>query len=198
MRPTVVLFDVDGTLLSAGGAGVNHYQYEVEPTGRSHRCGLYGNYSMFIADRDYNILAKAAQYYGAQMLTQQWLQPGDQPNEIYSVTTDHTSKNPPLTAYAAKRPDGTWSVMLVNKDREGHSVTLRFASNDGDLLFKGPTTEIRFGEEQYRWQGRSATELPNQNFGPLKLVSRGVEDPLFVPPLSIVVIRGSLRLSVIP
>ena len=180
------------TFLTAGGAGVNHYQYEVEPMGHSHQCGLYGNYSMFIADKSYNILAKAAQYYGAQMLTQSWLQPGDTQNAIYAVTTSQTAANPPVTAYAAKGPDGTWSVMIVNKDSEGHNVDVDFGF-DGPARkeFTGPLTRTTFGIAQYHWRGTSATEIPQPDDGPLQTAIAGNEiDAFTVPAYSITVFRG--------
>ncbi len=130
-----------GTALSSGVAGINYYQYEAEPLDHSRRCDKYGGYGMFITDNHYRILAKAAQYYGAQMLTQQWLQPGDEPQDLFAVTTDQASPNPPVTAYAARRPDGTWSVMIVNKDAQPLSIRIDFKSGrDGVTNFLGSQT----------------------------------------------------------
>jgi len=187
------LWQVDwiATFLTAGGAGVNHYQYEAEPQDLSHRCGPYGNYSMFITDERFRILANAAQFYGSQMLTQAWLEPGDRPHELYAAKTDQTSKNPSVTAYAAKRPDGTWSVLLVNKDREAHVAHIAFSGDDGVQVL-GPTSETVFGQAQYQWAGRSATELPNPDTGPLISKNAGSTGAFVLPPLSIVVIRGAL------
>ena len=180
------------TFLTAGGAGVNHYQYEAEPLGHSRRCNKYGYYSMFVTDRRWRILARAAQYYSSQMLTQQWLAPGDQPNAIYSTSSDQTSKNPSISAYAAKLPGATWSVMIVNKDAEPHNVRIDFGRN-GENTFRAPAKQTTFGVAQYRWSGDSATEIPNPNDPPRETaldLSSGNE--FSIPALSITVIRGRL------
>ena len=192
MEGALWMADWIGTALSSGVAGINYYQYEAEPLGRKRECGKYGNYGMFIADDNYRILARAGQYYGAQMLTQYWLIPGDRPHELYAVTTDQPSAHPGLSAYAAKLPDGEWSIMIVNKDSETHQVELDLGQRNGlTLALSGPDITT-FGSAQFAWHGDSATELPNPNHPPvtrrLPGYSRG---PFDIPPLSITVIRGT-------
>jgi Glycosyl hydrolase family 30 beta sandwich domain len=127
------------------------------------------------------------------MITQQWFQPGEQRNEIYPVATEQTSHNPSVTAYAAKRPDGTWAIMLVNKDTENHSVHVDFASKGGSATFSRNAVQATFGVEQYQWTGNSPNEMPKPNRGiavvPAAPTSEGT---YLIPPLSITVIRGTL------
>ncbi len=182
-----------GTALSHGLSGLNHYQYETEPMGHSRQCNKWGGYTMFIIDPKWRILAKAAQYYGAQMITQQWFEPGEQPNEIYPVATDQTSRNPSVTAYAARRPDGAWSVLLVNKDSESHSVRLDFTINSSKhAAFSRDAVEATFGVEQYHWNGDSPTELPSPNLGIAVATAPPTSGGKYIiPPLSITVIHGT-------
>ena len=79
--------DYIGSALSAGVARIYHYQYEAEPLGLHARCETFGNYGMFVTDERYRILARAAQFYAAQMLTREWLAPGEAPQRIAPVAT---------------------------------------------------------------------------------------------------------------
>ena len=182
-----------GTALSDGVSGINYYQYEAEPLGHSHQCDKWGGYDMFIVDQNFHILAKAAQYYGAQMITQEWLQPGDLPHELYNVTISPAAAHPSVTAYAAHRPDGQWSVMIVNKDSEARQVDIEFPPQGGNAhrTFQVRTTAIAFGPDQYGWSGGSPTEIPHPNTGLATSVVGGNE-PFTVAPMSITVVRGGL------
>jgi len=177
-----------GTALSSGVAGINYYQYEAEPLSHKRECDKYGNYGMFITAENFHILARAGQYYGAQMLTQHWLMPGNQPHELYPVTTDQTAAHPGLSAYAAKLPNGEWSIMLVNKDAEPHQIAIQFGAQKGPLTgYSSRANVTTFGIQQFKWLGNSATEIPNPNDPPASSQSSG---PFEAPPLSITVIRG--------
>ncbi|MDQ6767245.1 MAG: discoidin domain-containing protein [Candidatus Eremiobacteraeota bacterium] len=184
-----------GTALSHGLSGLNHYQYETEPMGHSRQCNKWGGYTMFIIDQHYHILAKAAQYYAAQMLTQHWLQPGDEEHEIYPVTMPQAPKNPAVTGYSARRPDGMWSMMLINKDSEKRRVLILFDSKDGSQgTFGNDAILSTFGSTQYHWNGNSAAEIPSPNHSPVVTTLRGQSWPFVdLPPLSITVITGNLK-----
>ena len=52
------------------------------------------------------------------------------------------------------RPDGQWSLMLINKDYDNpHTVSIQFHDDDAkkDRSFAGPIARITFGKEQYTW-----------------------------------------------
>src|ERR1700737_4988899 len=154
--------------------------------GHSRQCNKWGGYTMFIIGRKWRILARAAQYYSAQMLTQQWLQPGEKLHEIYPVSTDQASRNASVTAYAAKRPDGRWAVMLVNKDSESHSVHVDFTLDNGGAVFSRSAIEATFGVEQYHWNGDSQTEVPSPNLGIAVAPTTPTSDGAYIiAPLSI-------------
>ncbi|HXW51461.1 MAG TPA: discoidin domain-containing protein [Candidatus Acidoferrales bacterium] len=185
MAGALWMADWIGTALSDGVSGINYYQYEAEPLGHSRQCDKWGGYDMFIVDQNFRILAKASQYYAAQMIAQQWLEPGDLPQRLFNVTTTPSAANPSVTAYAAKRPDGLWSIMIVNKDAEAHEIHLQFSPA---ALFATTAALVTFGEAQYNWSGDSATELPDPNSRPLSAKIDATKD-FAVAPMSITVVR---------
>ena len=59
-----------------------------------------------------------------------------------------------VTAYAVERPDGQWSVMLINKDRDvDHSVKVAFADPIAghNRFFAGTVERVVFGPAEYQW-----------------------------------------------
>jgi hypothetical protein len=117
-----------------------------------------------------------------------------------------------VTAYAVQRPDGEWSVMMVNKDQHAaHKVELAFEKDGSRVSFRGPVHEAVFGSEQYHWSPAQASfnahpPLADENAGHLysggdanpdgPITERdvtGAGDTQYeLPPASIVVLRGSL------
>jgi hypothetical protein len=149
--------DYIASALTSGISGINYYQYETEPIRFDKRCGRYGSYTLFITDQNYQIRARGANFYTAQILTQEWLQPGDAVHELYPARTDLGNNRALITAYAAKRPDGTWSLLLVNKDFRPRTIRVEGLRNAGSFA--------TFGEDQYDWSARSDTELPSPDLG---------------------------------
>lgn len=59
-----------------------------------------------------------------------------------------------VTSYAGRRPDGTWTWVLVNRDQaNAHAVRIVFDRSDrkGEGFFKSQVTMVTFGSEQYVW-----------------------------------------------
>jgi hypothetical protein len=61
-----------------------------------------------------------------------------------------------VTAYALERPDGQWSILLVNKDKDqdhDHPVSVRFADPVAkhDRFFTGTVDRVIFGAAEYQW-----------------------------------------------
>ncbi len=101
-----------------------------------------------------------------------------------------------VTAYALHRPDGQWSVMLINKDHNlPHQVRIRFhdSASQHDTSFAGKVTMITFGKEQYEWhpdrkKGHADPDGPPATSA-LK-AGQGTEYNL--PAASITALRGTL------
>ena len=182
-------------------SGAVYYQYEPVPLSQNRGCPSdWGNLTMFVADRDAHIRARDAQFFAAQMLTQQWLQPGGGEHSLHPASSNVTQWGYPLiTAYAVQRPDQTWSVMLINKDRQAHSVRVEFTDPvvGGATGFSGAVTSISFGSAQYVWHQRGARSMPDPALPPLVTqLDASYQGPYTIPAQSITVLRG--RVSVTP
>jgi len=122
----------------------------------------------------------------------------DAPHKLYKATSDmlDDSGNVLVTAYAVERPDGQWSVMLVNKDREkDQEVNVVFAD---DTLkharhFDGPVEHITFGPTEYQWH-QSETGGHADPDGPATktTMNGGPAAKYILPKGSITVLRGKL------
>ncbi len=106
-----------------------------------------------VADRDYNITGYTAPYWAARMINYEWVAHRSGVHDMYQAKTGVKDANGNLlvTSCAVKRPDGNWSVMLVNKDENNpHTVRIRFddESRARQLSFTGPVTWVSIGSER--------------------------------------------------
>jgi hypothetical protein len=185
-----------GSFLTAGGQAAYYYQYE--PLPMYNGCG-YGTFGMFNVDNNYRIKQNVAQYFAAQMLTQQWAQPVDQLQNLFPTSTDikDASGNVLVTAYSIQRPDGQWALLLVNKDQSSaHSVTVNFhdSSTQKHRYFQDDVTQISFGADNYKWHPDGPNGYANPD-GPAitSTQSGGKGTPYTLPKASITVLRGTLQ-----
>ena len=184
--------DFMASSVAAGISYATYYQGEPEPLGLSDRCHTWGTYNPYIVDEKYDVRAKGAAYYALRLLTQQWVLPGDRPHGVYPVTTSLGEHLPLLTAYAVRRPDGLWSVLVVNKDTVPRTVTIDFERGDTVAHFTGPVDAVTFGREQYRWTGRGPDDLPNPDRGLQHSRTVGGARRYVVAPESLTVLRGTI------
>ena len=130
-----------------------------------------------------------AAYYALQLLTQQWALPGDKPHGVYPVTTSLGDHNALVTAYALKRPDDMWSVLVVNKDAVARRVMIVFGNARS---FIGKVHVVTFGSEQYGWSGRGPDDLPKPDSGLKHSVASGGNTTYLVAAQSLTVFRGAI------
>ncbi len=104
-----------------------------------------------------------------------------------------------VTAYTVQRPDGDWSLMLVNKDQENeHPVRISFqgAATSDEKHFAGPVSIITFGSEQYKWHSDSDNPMggvANPDGPPARSTIAAASDTVFhLPKASVTVIRGKI------
>jgi len=73
-----------------------------------------GNNMLFGMDERSNITSRFATYFGARLLTQEWLSPGGGEHEMYATALQPRLKSVQkvVSAYAVYRPDGLWSLLL--------------------------------------------------------------------------------------
>jgi hypothetical protein len=153
---------------------------------------------MFMTDRNYNIKQKTSQFYAAQMITQDWVQPKDAEHKLFTAASDIKDADGHIlvTAYALLRPDGQWSLLLINKDHETpHSVRIVFhdAESKTDRSFEGPVDRITFGRAQYVWHSAGREGYADPDNPPLRSTVQGTEDSSYtLPAASLTVLRGTL------
>ena len=148
------LADYIGSFLNAGGNGVYFFHYlplQMEPGCNSSP----GTFGMFTIDANYRIEQALPQFFVAQLINQDWVQPGSGEHQVFAASSDVNdgAGHALVTAYAVKRPDGKWAVMAVNRDQQNaHRVHVSFEGPDGkQSSLEGPVEISIFGSGQYQW-----------------------------------------------
>ena len=206
------LADYIGSYLSAGGNEVYYFHYL--PLKWERGCNdSAGTFGMFKVSADYQIEQPLSQFFASRMINREWLQSSGQ-HTLYAAASDADdgAGHQLITAYAVQRPDGEWSVMMINKDQHAaHKVNVEFEKNGSEQTFAGTVHEAVFGSEQYHWhpaQRDMNAHLPLAENTPENLYAGGNADPdgpiaerditaetgtqYDLPPSSIVVLRGEL------
>jgi hypothetical protein len=184
--------------LTAGGKAT--YYYHALPYSPPHPAckNSWGTYRMFMTDRNYQIKQRTSQFYAAQMITQEWVQPKDAEHKVFTAASNikDAGGHVLVTAYALLRPDGQWSLMLINKDRENpHSVRIVFhdAEAKADRHFEGPISMVTFGSSQYQWHSAGREGYADPDNPPLKSTTNGTEGSTYMlPAASLTVLRGTV------
>jgi hypothetical protein len=176
------LADYIGAFFAAGGKATFYFDY-------------FGD--LFALDQKYQIKQPMAQFMAAQVITQEWAQPIDAEHHVFRATSDikDSEGHVVVTAYALLRPDGQWSIMLVNKDYD-NSRQVRLVLRDGDVGKESFLDEhvamATFGKNQYRWHAEKDGYADPDNPALKLVVSGGGEARYELPPASITVLRAHL------
>ena len=210
------LADYIGSFLTAGGNGVYFFHYL--PLQMEHGCNdSPGTFGMFTVDADYKIQQPLAQFFASQLINLEWVQPGNGEHMTFPAQSDVTdgAGHELVTAYAVRRPDGQWSLMVVNRDQENaHSVRVAFRGQgklSSPSTFAGPVEISVFGREQYQWHpGTTRFMAHSEHAGERSVVAntKGMADPdgpivhrkqdagketaFDLPAASVMVIRGKI------
>jgi hypothetical protein len=189
--------DVVGTFLTEGGAVAYLYGYEPGPLDKGPDCDTWGTNTLFLSDQRRKILARTATYHGARMLARQWAGSPTQVHAVYRTRVDDEAAGgvSPVNAYALRRPDGLWSVLLVNKDpQRQRTVALHFAGPEVNAFtpLQGPADLYQFSATQYRWRANGAFGRPQRSHPPQHRLLTGHQAPLHLrlPPWSLTVVRS--------
>jgi hypothetical protein len=202
------LADYIGAFLSGGGDAVYYFHYLPLGLGRGHN-GSIGTFGMFSADRDRKIIQPLSQYFASQLINLEWVQPGDGAHVVFPAGSDIRDGAGHLlvTTYAVLRPDGLWSLLVVNKDQENaHTVGISFDDTEKGTrgFFAGPVSVTTFGREQYQWHANRMAGTPGgapagtaDPDGPAakSTVSADVGTKFTLPAASVAVIRGAIKLG---
>jgi hypothetical protein len=189
--------DFVGTFLTAGGTQAYYYEYEPLPLFSASECNSWGNYGMFVASNQSQIEGYDSQFFSAQMLTQQWAEPLDATHYTYFATTNlkATTGESIVTAYALLRPDGLWSLMLINKDETtAHPVSVTFQNAGAPRYFSGSVTQVTFGRKEYIWHPDNADGYPSPDGPAVTTTEQGGAGAVYnLPPGSLTVLRGTIQ-----
>ena len=209
------LADYIGSFLSAGGKGVYYFHYL--PLPMEHGCNdSPGTFGMFTIDANYKIQQPLSQFFASQMINQEWVEPGKGEHHVFPARSDvgDGAGHNLITAYALHRPDGQWSLMLVNRDQEqAHKVKIVFRDRDTEKSghFAGQVETSTFGREQYLWRPAHTifmAHAAHDEDTPVVTYQEGTADPdvpivhgtktassegsFDLPAASIVVLRGKI------
>jgi F5/8 type C domain len=188
------LADSVGAFLANGGAAYFHSPIQPEPL----RSGCHGfsTYGNFVANEKLEILQHTSQYFASQMINLEWVKHGAGVHELFPAEADvkddagHTL----ITAYAVRRPNDGWSLMLINKDpSNAHAVKIEFADSNGKPAahFRGPVNMVTFGAEQYVWHSEGPKSHADPDGPPMRSRVNATSDGMFrLPKASVTVLRG--------
>lgn len=149
------LADYVGSFLNAGGNALYYFDYL--PIPMEHGCNdSPGTIGMFSLDPDYQIRQPLSQFFASQLINTEWVQSGSGIHQMFPARADldDGAGHALVTVYALQRPDGQWSLLVVNRDQNNsHEVRVHFRDNaaKSTSVFRGDVDMITFGSEQYQW-----------------------------------------------
>jgi F5/8 type C domain len=184
--------------LTAGGKA-SYYHHAVPYSTPHPACSnSWGTYHMFTTDHNWLIKQRTSQFFAAQMLTQEWAEPKDAEHRLFHAASDIKDSygHVLVTAYAVLRPDGQWSLMLINKDYSlAHTVSIQFHDDDAgtDRFFVGPVARVTFGKEQYTWHPALRDGYADPDGPAAKSTLPAGTDHFTLPAASMTVLRGRVN-----
>ena len=189
------LADYVGAFLSAGGSAVYYFHYMPAPMGAGHN-GSPGTFNFFAADKELKVLTPLAQYFASRLINLEWLEPGDREHRLYGASADVSdgAGHALVSAYPVQRPDGSWSLLIVNKDQDNaHTVQISFEDplRHTSAAFSGSVAAAVYGRTQYQWHpdaggGHAAPDAPPAT----SRIEASAATGFTLPPASITVLRG--------
>jgi len=191
------LADYVGAFLSAGGDAIYYFHYL--PMGVHRGCNdSMGTFGMFTVDKDFQIQQPTSQFFASQLINLEWVQPGSGEHRLFPAAGDveDPAGHALVTAYATLRPDGQWSLLVVNRDQwNAHRVRISFhdSKDKTDRSFSGTVVVKTFGREQYQWHPDAKGGFAEPD-GPVAstTMAAGSDTRFDLPAASMSVIRGSL------
>lgn len=210
------LADYIGSFLTAGGNGVYFFHYL--PLQMEHGCNdSPGTFGTLTVDAQYKIQQLLPEFFASQLINLEWVAPGGDEHEVFPAKSDidDGAGHAVVTAYAVKRPDGKWSLLVVNHDQQNaHRVKIAFAdqTTGKSNSFDGTVELSTFGKAQYQWHPGHTRYVGHAEYpaepsvtaetfgmadpdGPILHATQNVraDTDYELPAASVVVIRGNIH-----
>jgi len=180
------------------GGGTAFYHSPIQPEGLHNTCLGWASWSNFVSDENYDIKGYTSPYFAAHMINLEWVQHRSGLHHMFPSSTDikDADGNVLLTSYVVHRPDGNWSLMLVNRDENNpHTVRVQFEDSRSkqNASFSGPVDFVTFGSEQYVWINDGLNSHPDPDHPPVGTTIAASSQTVFtLPKESITVLRGKV------
>lgn len=193
--------DFIGSFFDSGGKAVYYFHYIPLGEGLGCHSTSPGTFGMFTMNKNYQIQQPTSQYFSSQLINLEWVQPGNGEHQVYSGASDvlDGAGHVLVTAYALQRPDGDWSLMIVNKDQlNDHPVHIAFENRNDNKIgyFTGSVNFVTFGSAQYRWHTDSFDPIggtANPDGPPAHSTVNADSNTAFtLPKASVTILRGKL------
>lgn len=183
------VFDADlvGNFFAHGGTRAFYFGYEPGYLDHQPDCSHWGNLVMFLADSAGAAQYRMPRYYSAWLLTHAWADSLGGPHVMYPARVTARGRDSLLSAYALRRPDHRWSILLVNRDnRRARSVTIPlFAMTSATR----PIDVWQYSSAQYRFVEAGENGHPVRDLPPThRTIPRAAA--LLLPPYSVTVVVG--------
>ncbi len=182
-----------GEYLNRGGKGAFYYQdFPVQLATDGTAWGLLG---MFTSDANDQVTGRTSQYYSNVMINRLWCLPGKGQHTVLPVNSSikDGSGNIVVYPYAVLRPDGLFSVLLINADSTPHTVSLNF-NDSTSHSFSGLTSRYWLNSSNYAWHANGINGYASPN-GPIEAIaSRSDSSTTYtLTAHSITIIRGKVK-----
>jgi len=191
------LFNADtvGTFLTLGGSKAYQYGYEPNYLADELKCS-WGNLMMLQLNPNSEQLNRLSGYYGAQVITKEWMQPTNEVHDVFSVSIKQprSGSSLPISVYAVHRPDKQWALLAINKHPKRSArlaVQFKFSDIQPPMNFAGPVEVIQFSRQQYTWHDDGPNGHPIRNLPPARFTTKAASF-YELPPYSLTVLRGQL------
>ncbi|MGH7583590.1 MAG: discoidin domain-containing protein [Gemmatimonadales bacterium] len=186
------LFDADvvANFFAHGGSKAFYFGYEPGTLSEVAECHGWGDLLMLLADSTGLARDRLPRYYAAWLLTHAWADSSGGRHAMYPVRLGAGAGDSLVTAFALRRPDRRWALLLVNREPV-RQQTLRVELDAHPLprSLRGPVDVWQYSPAEYHFAPRHLASRPDRDLPPSHRVMAG-SNIVVLPPYSITVVSG--------
>ena len=182
--------------LTLGGSAAYFYGLEPRhPVRELKECDTWGNFMMLLARPDGRAEWRLPTYYAEKLLTNEWAQEMDADHALYPVYIDADATNHAISAYALRRPDGQWAILILNKGRDARQVRVSIENGASRADLRAPLTVLQYSAKQYQWNAEAELGKPLRSEPPEERQVIAPTSTVELPPVSLTIVRGPAGLG---